>query len=73
MKMTYLEATAKFYSEVAQTPEVGLCCVHSSPLQLPGLKIPAIMQEMNYGCGTTVQANELGNSPRVLYVGVGGG
>jgi SAM-dependent methyltransferase len=31
------------------------------------------MQEMNYGCGTTVQANELGNSPTVLYVGVGGG
>jgi len=73
MKMTYLEATAKFYSEVAQTPEVGLCCVQGSPLQLPGLKIPAIMQEMNYGCGTTVQVNELGNSPRVLYVGVGGG
>ncbi|MFM7903976.1 MAG: SAM-dependent methyltransferase, partial [Microcystis sp.] len=65
MKMTYLEATAKFYSEVAQAPEVGLCCVQSSPLQLPGLKIPAIMQEMNYGCGTTVQVNELGNSPRV--------
>jgi hypothetical protein len=66
MKMTYLEATAKFYSEVAQTPEVGLCCVQSSPLQLPGLKIPAIMQEMNYGCGTTVQVNELGNSPREI-------
>jgi hypothetical protein len=38
-----------------------------------GVKIPAIMQEMNYGCGTTVQVNELGNSPTVLYVGVGGG
>ncbi|AUC62148.1 Ubiquinone/menaquinone biosynthesis methyltransferase UbiE [Cyanobacterium sp. HL-69] len=71
--MTYLETTAKFYSEVAQTPEVGLCCVQSSSLQLPGLKIPQKMQEMNYGCGTTVHPNELGKNPRVLYVGVGGG
>lgn len=71
--LTYLETTADFYTEVAQTPEVGLCCVQSSPLQLPGLKIPLPMQEMNYGCGTTVHANELANDPTVLYVGVGGG
>jgi SAM-dependent methyltransferase len=71
--MTYLETTAQFYQAVAQTPEVGLCCVQSSPLQLPGLKIPPIMAEMNYGCGTTVHANELGQAPTVLYVGVGGG
>lgn len=71
--MTYLETTAQFYSEVAQTPEVGLCCVQSSPLHLPGLKIPPQMQEMNYGCGTTVHPNELGYNPTVLYVGVGGG
>ncbi|MBD1919741.1 arsenosugar biosynthesis arsenite methyltransferase ArsM [Microcoleus sp. FACHB-831] len=71
--MTYLETAASFYSEVAQTPQVGLCCVQSSPLQLPGLKISAQMQEMNYGCGTTVHAAELANSPTVLYVGVGGG
>ncbi len=71
--MTYLETTAQFYSEVAQTPEVGLCCVQSSPLQLPGLKVPPVMAEMNYGCGTTVHPNELGNKPTVLYVGVGGG
>ncbi|MDJ0733216.1 MAG: arsenosugar biosynthesis arsenite methyltransferase ArsM [Nostocaceae cyanobacterium] len=71
--MTYLETTAQFYSEVAQTPQVGLCCVQSSPLQLPGLKIPQAMQEMNYGCGTTVHPNELVNQPTVLYVGVGGG
>jgi ubiquinone/menaquinone biosynthesis C-methylase UbiE len=71
--MSYLETTAKFYTEVAQTPQVGLCCVQSSPLQLPGLKIPRQMQEMNYGCGTTVHPNELANSPTVLYVGVGGG
>ncbi len=71
--MTYLETTAQFYSQVAQTPQVGLCCVQSSPLQLPGLKIPQPMQEMNYGCGTTVHPHELVNQPTVLYVGVGGG
>ncbi len=71
--MSYLETTAKFYSEVAQTPQVGLCCVQSSPLQLPGLKVPCKMQEMNYGCGTTVHPAELINEPTVLYVGVGGG
>jgi ubiquinone/menaquinone biosynthesis C-methylase UbiE len=69
----YLETTANFYTEVAETPEVGLCCVQSSPLQLPGLKIPLQMQAMNYGCGTTVHPNELANDPTVLYVGVGGG
>ncbi len=71
--MTYLETAANFYSEVAQTPEIGLCCVQSTPLQLPGLKIPTKMQEMNYGCGTTVHPTELINQPTVLYVGVGGG
>ena len=71
--MTYLETAAEFYSEVAQTPQVGLCCVQSSPLQLPGLNIPCQMQQMNYGCGTTVHPNELSNQPTVLYVGVGGG
>jgi hypothetical protein len=71
--MTYFETTAQFYSEVAHTPQVGLCCVQSTPLQLPGLKIPTQMQEMNYGCGTTVHATELINQPTVLYVGVGGG
>lgn len=71
--MSYLETTAQFYTEVAETPQVGLCCVQSSPLQLPGLKIPQPMQQMNYGCGTTVHPAELINEPTVLYVGVGGG
>ena len=71
--MGYLETVADFYSEVAQTPEVGLCCVQSTPLQLPGLHIPDIMQEMNYGCGSTVHPSELSDEPTVLYVGVGGG
>lgn len=71
--VSYLETAAQFYNEVAQKPEIGLCCVQSSPLQLPGLKIPCQMQEMNYGCGTTVHPAELANDPTVMYVGVGGG
>jgi SAM-dependent methyltransferase len=71
--MTYLETAAQFYREVAETPQVGLCCVQSSPMQLPGLNVPPQMQEMNYGCGTTVHPAELINNPTVLYVGVGGG
>lgn len=71
--MTYLETAAQFYSDVAQTPEVGLCCVQSVPLQFPDLKVPRKMQDMNYGCGTTVHPTELSNQPTVLYVGVGGG
>ena len=31
------------------------------------------MQRMNYGCGSTVHARDLTNSPKILYVGVGGG
>ncbi|NER79494.1 MAG: methyltransferase domain-containing protein [Leptolyngbya sp. SIO1D8] len=71
--MSYLETTAQFYGEVAEDPMVGLCCVQSTPLQLPGLHIPALMHEMNYGCGTTVHPAELSGEPTVLYVGVGGG
>lgn len=71
--MTYLEAVADFYTEVAETPDVGLCCVQSTPLKLPDLTVPLVMQEMNYGCGTTVHPAELADSPTVLYVGVGGG
>ncbi len=71
--MTYLETTAEFYQEVAETPEVGLCCVQNGSFQLPGLNIPTAMEEMNYGCGTTVQPTELMNQPTVLYLGVGGG
>jgi ubiquinone/menaquinone biosynthesis C-methylase UbiE len=71
--MTYLETAANFYRDVAETPDVGLCCVQQTPLQLPGLTVPQVMQEMNYGCGTTVHPAELYREPTVLYVGVGGG
>lgn len=71
--MSYLETTKDVYREAALTPDVGLCCTTNPVWELPGLKIPKIMQEMNYGCGTTVHARDLTNDPRILYVGVGGG
>jgi SAM-dependent methyltransferase len=71
--MSYLETTHKVYKEAALTPEVGLCCTTNPIWELPGLKIPKIMQEMNYGCGSTVHARDLTNNPKMLYVGVGGG
>ena len=71
--MSYLEAVADFYTEVAETPDVGLCCVQSTPMQMPGLHVPCQMQNMNYGCGTTVHPAELTGEPTVLYIGVGGG
>ncbi len=71
--MSYLEATNTLYKEAALTPDVGLCCTTSPVWQFPGLSIPKIMQEMNYGCGSTVSAQDLVNDPKILYVGVGGG
>lgn len=71
--MSYLDTTKDVYREAALTPDVGLCCTTNPIWELPGLKIPRIMQEMNYGCGTTVHARDLTNNPKTLYVGVGGG
>ena len=71
--MSYLNATQDLYTEVAIKPQVGLCCVANPTWALPGLEIPKIMKDMNYGCGTTVQPRDLARNPRVLYVGVGGG
>lgn len=71
--MSYLETTKDVYKEAALTPDVGLCCTTNPIWELPGLTIPKIMQEMNYGCGSTVHARDLTNNPRILYVGVGGG
>ncbi|MEC3964925.1 arsenosugar biosynthesis arsenite methyltransferase ArsM [Flagellimonas halotolerans] len=71
--MSYLEATQDLYKEAALTPDVGLCCTTNPIWQFPGLSIPKIMQEMNYGCGSTVSAQDLVNNPKILYVGVGGG
>ena len=71
--MSYLETTHNVYKEAALSPDVGLCCTTNPIWELPGLKIPRIMQEMNYGCGSTVHARDLTNNPKILYVGVGGG
>jgi len=71
--MSYLETTAEFYTEAAKTPQVGLCCISTLPMQYPDLKIPEIIQQMNYGCGTTIHPTELTGEPTVLYIGVGGG
>jgi len=71
--MSYLEVTEDVYKEAALTPDVGLCCTTTPIWQFPGLQIPTIMQEMNYGCGSTVHPRDLVNNPKILYVGVGGG
>ncbi len=70
---TYLETTHDVYKKAAESPDVGLCCTTTPIWQLPGLEIPKIMQEMNYGCGSTVNSRDLVNDPTILYVGVGGG
>lgn len=71
--MSYLETTKNIYKEAAENPNIGLCCTTTPIWQLPGLDIPLRMQQMNYGCGSTVHPRDLVNNPRVLYVGVGGG
>ncbi len=71
--MSYLDTTKDVYRQAAETPDVGLCCTTTPVWQLPGLDIPPIMQQMNYGCGSTVHLRDLANNPRILYVGVGGG
>ena len=71
--MSYLEATNDLYKKAALTPDVGLCCTTTPIWKFPGLEIPTIMQEMNYGCGSTISAQDLINNPKILYVGVGGG
>jgi SAM-dependent methyltransferase len=71
--MSYLDTTIDVYKQAAETPDVGLCCTTTPVWQLPGLSMPKIMLDMNYGCGSTVNPRDLVNSPTVLYVGVGGG
>ena len=71
--MTYLETTKNVYKDAAENPNVGLCCTTTPIWQLPGLNIPVKMQQMNYGCGSTVHPRDLVNNPTILYVGIGGG
>lgn len=65
--------THDVYREAALNPEKGLCCTTTPVWQLPELKIPQRMLDMNYGCGSTVNPRDLVANPTVLYVGVGGG
>jgi ubiquinone/menaquinone biosynthesis C-methylase UbiE len=73
MSTTYLETTKNVYKAAAEKPDVGLCCTTTPIWLLPGLDMPLIMQQMNYGCGSTVNPRDLANNPKILYVGVGGG
>ncbi|MEM5767087.1 MAG: arsenosugar biosynthesis arsenite methyltransferase ArsM [Bacillota bacterium] len=71
--MGYRDAAQEFYKEAALTPQAGLCCVTGQARFLAGLIIPNVMQEMNYGCGTTVHFGDLRPEETILYIGVGGG
>lgn len=71
--MSYLDTTHELYKEAALAPQTDLCCVTAPARVLPGLNIPDIMHEMNYGCGTTVHFGDIKPQETVLYVGVGGG
>lgn len=70
---SYLETTIDVYKQAAEKPDVGLCCTTTPVWALPGLTMPKIMEQMNYGCGSTVNPRDLVNNPTVLYVGIGGG
>ena len=71
--MTYHATVRQVYRKAAEVPDGSLCCVPTAPMYLPGLDIPSIMHEMNYGCGSTVHLQDMRKDQRVLYVGVGGG
>jgi len=70
---SYHETVRDVYREAALRPAANLCCVPQAPRYLPGLDIPDIMHEMNYGCGTTVHLQDMRKEQTALYVGVGGG
>ncbi|MEN1679782.1 MAG: arsenosugar biosynthesis arsenite methyltransferase ArsM [Planctomycetota bacterium] len=70
---SYHDTVQDVYREAALSPANSLCCVPSAPRYLPGLVIPDIMHEMNYGCGSTVHLQDMKADQTALYVGVGGG
>src|SRR5713226_9969161 len=69
----YLKTVEEVYAEAAREPKTDLCCTQLPLWHFPDLKIPTIMQEMNYGCGSTVDPRDLRQEGTILYVGVGGG
>lgn len=70
---SYHDTVRNVYRDAALKPATNLCCVPQSQRYLPGLRIPDIMHEMNYGCGTTVHLQDMRPDQTALYVGVGGG
>ncbi|OGF20297.1 MAG: methyltransferase type 11 [Candidatus Eisenbacteria bacterium RBG_19FT_COMBO_70_11] len=71
--MSYLDTAHRVYRDAAASVQKSLCCTTGPRFQLPGLTIPNAMEEMNYGCGTTVHVQDLSPSLDVLYIGVGSG
>lgn len=69
----YLKTVEEVYTEAARQPNADLCCTRSPLWHFPDLHIPPVMQEMNYGCGSTVDPRDLRQQDTVLYVGIGGG
>ncbi len=71
--MSYLDTAHRLYRDAAATVQKSLCCTSGPRFQLPGMVVPQEMEEMNYGCGTTVHLQDLSPSLDVLYIGVGSG
>lgn len=71
--MSYLDTAHRLYRDAATMVQKSLCCTGGSRFRLPGLSIPKSMEDMNYGCGTTVHLQDLSPSHDVLYIGVGSG
>lgn len=69
----YHDTVREVYRDAALKPAANLCCVPQAPRYMPGLNVPDIMYEMNYGCGTTVFLQDMKADQTLLYVGVGGG
>ena len=70
---TYLHTVEQVYEQAANNPDASLCCTQAPVWNLPDLRIPRIMLDMNYGCGSTVTPRDLRPNDTILYVGVGGG
>src|SRR5262245_32603986 len=71
--MSYLQTVEDVYAAAAAAPQADLCCTRSPVWHLPGLQVPRVMLEMNYGCGSTVDPRDRRGDDTALYVGVGGG
>ncbi len=67
------EVTIDLYRNAATEADSTLCCVSTPPWTLPGLVVPQIMLDMNYGCGSTVRPSDVFAGSTVLYIGVGAG